>query len=142
MKVSFCLLYTSGTVPYGTPEEQFQQIDWFGMFGEREDKEKQPRCLVHNWTGGGSVEFLSLPVKGKKAMKFDFIIGNPPYQDETIGDNKGFAPPIYHKFLEGAYQIAEVSLFHAGTAAGVVSHHVVSEPRGKRPCSEKAAGSG
>ena len=113
----------TGTVPYGTPEEQFQQIDWFGMFGEREDKEKQPRCLVHNWTGGGSVEFLSLPVKGKKAMKFDFIIGNPPYQDETIGDNKGFAPPIYHKFLEGAYQIADVVelihparfLFNAGS---------------------------
>ena len=103
----------TGTVPYGTPEEQFQQIDWFGMFGEREDKEKQPRCLVHNWTGGGSVEFLSLPVKGKKAMKFDFIIGNPPYQDETIGENKTFAPPIYHLFLDGTYKISEhVELIH------------------------------
>lgn len=29
-------------------------------------------------------------------MKFDFVIGNPPYQDETIGDNKGYAPPVYH----------------------------------------------
>ena len=75
----------TGTVPYGTPEEQFQQIDWFGMFGEREDKEKQPRCLVHNWTGGGSVEFLSLPVKGKKAMKFDFIIGN---ERDALGLNR------------------------------------------------------
>ncbi|WP_308526973.1 Eco57I restriction-modification methylase domain-containing protein [uncultured Oscillibacter sp.] len=103
----------TGTVPYGTPEEQFQQIDWFGMFGEREDKEKQPRCLVHNWTGGGSVEFLSLPVKGKKAMKFDFIIGNPPYQDETIGENKTFAPPIYHLFLDGTYKISDhVELIH------------------------------
>ena len=37
-------------------------------------------------------------------MKFDFVIGNPPYQDETIGDNKGFAPPVYHKFLENAYK--------------------------------------
>ena len=83
------------------------------MFGEREDKEKQPHCLVHNWTGGGSVEFLSLPVKGKKAMKFDFIIGNPPYQDETIGENKTFAPPIYHLFLDGTYKISDhVELIH------------------------------
>ena len=105
----------TGTTPYGTPEGQFQQMDLFGMFGESgdEDKKKQPRCLVHNWTGGGSVEFLSLPVKGKKAMKFDFIIGNPPYQDETIGENKTFAPPIYHLFLDGTYKISDhVELIH------------------------------
>lgn len=56
-------------------------------------------------------------------MKFDFIIGNPPYQDETLGDNKGFAPPIYQKFLENAYEIADVVemihparfLFNAGS---------------------------
>ncbi len=41
-------------------------------------------------------------------MKFDFVIGNPPYQDETIGDNKGYAPPVYHKFLENAYKIGDV----------------------------------
>ena len=46
-------------------------------------------------------------------MKFDFIIGNPPYQDETLGDNKGFAPPIYHKFLENAYEMADaVEMIH------------------------------
>ena len=56
-------------------------------------------------------------------MKFDFVIGNPPYQDETIGDNKGFAPPVYHKFLENAYKIGDVVemihparfLFNAGS---------------------------
>ena len=46
-------------------------------------------------------------------MKFDFIIGNPPYQDETIGDNKGFAPPIYDKFIDATYQVADiVELIH------------------------------
>lgn len=46
-------------------------------------------------------------------MKFDFIIGNPPYQDEAIGENTTFAPPIYHKFLDAAYGIAErVELIH------------------------------
>lgn len=32
-------------------------------------------------------------------MKFDFVIGNPPYQEQTLGDNKGFAPPVYDKFM-------------------------------------------
>ena len=41
-------------------------------------------------------------------MKFYFIIGNPTYQDEAIGDNKTFAPPIYHKFLDNAYGVANV----------------------------------
>ena len=46
-------------------------------------------------------------------MKFDFIIGNPPYQDETIGDNKGYAPPIYDKFMDSAYDVSDrVELIH------------------------------
>ena len=40
-------------------------------------------------------------------MKFDFAIGNPPYQDNTIGDNKGFAPPVYNLFMEAAYSVAD-----------------------------------
>lgn len=46
-------------------------------------------------------------------MKFDFCIGNPPYQDNTLGDNKGFAPPVYDKFLEAAYEISDkVEMIH------------------------------
>lgn len=40
-------------------------------------------------------------------MKFDFVIGNPPYQDETIGDNATFAPPVYHMFMDAAYEIGD-----------------------------------
>lgn len=50
---------------------------------------------------------------GEDKLKFDVIIGNPPYQDETIGDNKTYAPPIYHKFLEESYKLADkVEMIH------------------------------
>ena len=37
----------------------------------------------------------------------------PPYQDETLGDNKGFAPPVYNKFIDAACEVAEkVEMIH------------------------------
>lgn len=45
--------------------------------------------------------------------KFDFCIGNPPYQEENTGNNEGFASPVYHKFLDAAYNVAEkVEMIH------------------------------
>ena len=46
-------------------------------------------------------------------MKFDFVIGNPPYQEEQGGENKNYAPPVYHKFLDEAYKIGStVEMIH------------------------------
>lgn len=39
--------------------------------------------------------------------KFDVVIGNPPYQDDTIGDNSTKSPPIYHLFMDAAFEISE-----------------------------------
>ena len=69
-------------------------------------------------------------------MKFDFVIGNPPYQDETIGDNKGYAPPVYHKFLENAYKIGDVVemihparfLFNAGSTPKQWNEQMLKDP--------------
>lgn len=69
-------------------------------------------------------------------MKFDFVIGNPPYQDETIGDNKGYAPPVYHKFLENAYKIADAVemihparfLFNAGSTPKQWNEQMLQDP--------------
>lgn len=40
-------------------------------------------------------------------VKFDVVIGNPPYQEETLGKNTTFAPPIYHKFMDLSYELAD-----------------------------------
>lgn len=59
--------------------------------------------------------------KGLNVMKFDVVIGNPPYQEKTIG-NSTQAPPIYNKFMDLSYDIADKAvlitparfLFNAG----------------------------
>ena len=41
-------------------------------------------------------------------MKFDFCIGNPPYQEET--ENNGRQNPVYNLFMDAAYQVADRSV--------------------------------
>lgn len=57
---------------------------------------------IMNWGTKRSIKFF----KGEKRMKFDFVIGNPPYQNNTIGDNDGYAPPIYHLFMDESFKIS------------------------------------
>ena len=53
--------------------------------------------------------------------KFDVVIGNPPYQVEARGTTT-HAMPIYHLFMDAAYEVAEKAvlitparfLFNAG----------------------------
>ena len=92
-------------VPYSLVEEQFSLF-------EDDAKERRPYCRINNWRQQRSIQFRSM--KGERTkMKFDYIIGNPPYQDETLGDNKGFAPPIYDKFLDESYKLADkVEMIH------------------------------
>lgn len=47
-------------------------------------------------------------------MKFDFCIGNPPYQEEFTSDgNKTYAAPVYNAFIDAAIDVAsKVELIH------------------------------
>lgn len=46
----------------------------------------------------------------EKKFKFDVVIGNPPYQEEGKGDNAR-SEPIYHYFLDQAYNVASIAEF-------------------------------
>ena len=46
----------------------------------------------------------------KDKFKFDVVIGNPPYQDDSVGDSTQ-APPIYHLFMDQAYKIGNIVEF-------------------------------
>ena len=39
-------------------------------------------------------------------MKFDFAIGNPPYQQESVGNNANDTP-VYHYFYQATFEIAK-----------------------------------
>ena len=72
-------------------------------------------------------------------MKFDFIIGNPPYQDETLGDNEAYSPQIYNQFMDESYKIADAVelihpgrfLFNAGSTPKAWNQKMLSDPHFK-----------
>lgn len=105
-----------GTIPYGTAEEEFQQLDLFtcpDADAVSDTGGDQPPCRVCNWTGGGSAEYLALPVTGKHAMKFALVIGCPPYREEIAAGRKSVVPSSYPPIMDRAYQISErVVLIH------------------------------
>ncbi|MGE1062183.1 Eco57I restriction-modification methylase domain-containing protein [Megasphaera paucivorans] len=69
-------------------------------------------------------------------MKFDFAIGNPPYQDESNGDMRNYAPPVYNLFLDEAYKVANTVemihparfLFNAGSTPRNWNEKMLQDP--------------
>ena len=72
--------------------------------------------------------------KTKWPMKFDFVIGNPPYQEEK--EDNGRQPPIYDKFMDGTYKVSNkvmlISparfLFNAGQTSKDWNKKMLNDP--------------
>ena len=126
------------SVPGGKPQPEAEQLDLFSMFGAAELQPPTVSCKVKNWRKGshGTAQNFETIQEGSTSMKFDYVIGNPPYQDETLGDNKGFAPPVYNKFLDASYEIADKVemihparfLFNAGSTPKAWNEKMLSDP--------------
>ena len=118
----------TGMIPYATAE-----VEQFSLFPV--EPKPPPDCRIYNWRQKRSIEFRNMK-EANARMKFDFVIGNPPYQDETLGDNKGYAPPIYHQFMDGAYEVADAVelihparfLFNAGSTPKAWNKKMLSDP--------------
>ena len=91
------------------------------MIGEQTEiriMHERGAARIYNWEHAQELEFCALKqevnlMDNKPRIKFDFVIGNPPYQDETLGDNTGFAPPIYNRFMDESYKVSKaVELIH------------------------------
>ena len=90
------------TVPLGMPGEPYHQ---YSLFGEEDTIDLDADdCKIYNHRSKTSVIFKEIK-EGNANMKFDFVIGNPPYQEEV--ENNGRPAPIYHFFMDAAYQISD-----------------------------------
>ena len=106
------------TVPLGKPYEKYRQLTMLETtpdMSEHEEKKKDVPCRVCNWRSKFSLEFQE--IKGDLIMSnklFNYVIGNPPYQEEFSSDgNKTYASPVYNIFMDAAGDVAErVELIH------------------------------
>lgn len=114
----------TGTVPFAKPPEDQQQISFFN---EAEDEASVP-CKLHDWRSKRSMYYSDLRETKMGKKLFDFVIGNPPYQeeqdsDDVVGSKKNYAPPVYNIFMDAANDIAKRTelvhparfLFNAGS---------------------------
>ncbi len=118
-------------------DNQLSLFDDFELQAAPSEKLLSPK--IKNWRGKKILEFRQLIKSRGKDMKFDFVIGNPPYQDVGNGDNKEFAPPVYNLFLEEAYKIADKVilihparfLFNAGSTPKAWNEKMLNDPHFK-----------
>ena len=119
------------SVPGGKPQPETEQLDLFSMFGTVEEQTPAVSCKVKNWRSNKTQNFETIQ-EGSTSMKFDYVIGNPPYQ-ETLQNTSD--KPIYNDFMDASYQISDKVelitparfLFNAGKTAKVWNEKMLND---------------
>lgn len=83
--------------PDGTTEENMEEAL----------KETVPLCVIYDWQNGEPFEFASLKGKATNMGKFYAAIGNPPYQEESEGNQR--KTPIYNYFMDESFKVCDKS---------------------------------
>ena len=99
----------SDTIPFGRVKTDADDV--LSLFGDEEPKEEPTKpCVIKNWKKDGIIEYRGLKrsdiYMGKKKL-FDFVIGNPPYQETTDSDSTR-NPPVYNYFMDASYQLSPI----------------------------------
>lgn len=126
-----------GTVPFGTIQESSIQLSLLDLFSEEYENSPEgcPRCRIMDWRGMGSVCYSDRMTRKGKEMKFDFVIGNPPYQEVTDSDSTRM-PPVYDVFMDESYKIGDYVelitparfLFNAGQTPKAWNQKMLEDP--------------
>lgn len=138
-------------VPEVVPEEEEipkdEMLPGFAeLFGDDfEEDVQQPAetqlrldgARIYDWIEKQELWFSTLGGEGVP-MKFDYVIGNPPYQGEATGDSNT-ATPIYNRFMDSAYEMTEKAmlitparfLFNAGYTPKPWNRKMLNDPHFK-----------
>ena len=144
-------------LPGFDPPKPPEQMEFFSE--PKEEKKGTPlrqekACIIFDWRARRPVTYNEIgraasmmqPVgsrvprdrksnstKGTKTMRFDYAIGNPPYQEDTMDTSD---KPIYNIFMDGAYDVADKVelitparfLFNAGKTPKAWNEKMLSDP--------------
>ncbi len=97
----------SGRVPLGDPKEEFEQLTLFDMLEETNETIAESigaKCIIYDWRKSKAIIFEE--IGGVCNMKFDYVIGNPPYQEDSQGDSTG-SNPVYHLFYDEVKKVGK-----------------------------------
>lgn len=90
--------------PYSAKQKQSQQLSLFADELEVQEVEES-KTQIKDWKKNKMIGFERLSSE-ESEMKFDVVIGNPPYQEEAQGTSTKDMP-IYHKFISESYKISK-----------------------------------
>ena len=85
-------------------QKQSQQLSLFADELEVQEVEES-KTQIKDWKKNKMIGFERLSSE-ESEMKFDVVIGNPPYQEEAQGTSTKDMP-IYHKFISESYKISK-----------------------------------
>ena len=72
---------------------------------ESAEKVYEKPAKIKSWRSNRSLLFIELKeLRFMKKKMFDFVIGNPPYQEKTEGTSD---IPVYNNFMDAAYELAD-----------------------------------
>jgi len=103
-------LWQMDGLTYRTPREKSEEPlqAQLSFFDEAPAKALPPLCKIMGWQAGKAIKVNDIKkrqTKNQDIMKFDVIIGNPPYQEEVEGTSN---PPIYNFFMDESYKNAQI----------------------------------
>ncbi|MBK0348080.1 Eco57I restriction-modification methylase domain-containing protein [Aerococcaceae bacterium zg-ZJ1578] len=123
------------TTPFSATVPKDVQLSLFEEIAEPDTMPTFKETKIKDWKTGKMIVFQRLSSK-ESEMKFDVVIGNPPYQEELQGTSD---KPIYNDFIDESIKISDKSilitparyLFNAGKTPKAWNQKMLSNPHFK-----------